>query len=201
MLPQISEESDVNLLDMESIADKRLGPGILMLSTSMQLIYSDRRAWELCGGIHKSAGKATNGVLPPAVAEMCDEIIKHLHVRTDVKDWEQFRIKRVLGDPSRPVLLCGFGLPEQNGSKSRVLIMIEEIGRRQEAMIDQAKEQFGLTTREITVIENLLKGWTNKEIANELKVTEQTIKEHIKHIMAKTKTTTRTGILVKVLRL
>ena len=79
--------------------------------------------------------------------------------------------------------------------------MIEEIGRRQEAMIDQAKEQFGLTTREITVIENLLKGWTNKEIANELKVTEQTIKEHIKHIMAKTKTTTRTGILVKVLRL
>src|SRR5205085_10219695 len=98
MTTQIADESDVNLMDMESIADKRLGPGILMLSTSMQLIYSDRRAWELCGGIHKSAGKATNGVLPPAVAEMCDEIIKHLHVRTDVKDWEQFRIKRVLGD-------------------------------------------------------------------------------------------------------
>jgi len=27
------------------------------------------------------------------------------------------------------------------------------------------------------------------------------VKEHIKHIMAKTKTTTRTGILVQVLRL
>ena len=51
------------------------------------------------------------------------------------------------------------------------------------------------------VVQNLLKGWTNKEIANELGVTEQTIKEHIKHIMAKTKTTTRTGILVQVIRL
>jgi DNA-binding CsgD family transcriptional regulator len=135
------------------------------------------------------------------VAELCAEIIKILQVRTDAKDWEQFRVKRVLGDPDRPILLCGFGLPEQEGNKSRILITVEELGRRQEAMIDQAKELFRLTDREVAVVQNLLKGWTNKEIANALKVTEQTVKEHIKHIMAKTKTTTRTGILVQVLRL
>jgi len=78
---------------------------------------------------------------------------------------------------------------------------VEELGRRQEAMVDQAKELFRLTTREVAVVQHLLKGWTNKEIANALKVTEQTVKEHIKHIMAKTKTTTRTGVLVQVLRL
>jgi DNA-binding NarL/FixJ family response regulator len=53
----------------------------------------------------------------------------------------------------------------------------------------------------VAVVQELLKGWTNKEIAAALTVTEQTIKEHIKHIMAKTKTSTRTGILVQVLRL
>ena len=58
-----------------------------------------------------------------------------------------------------------------------------------------------MTTREVSVVQHLLKGWTNKEIGSALKVTEQTIKEHIKHIMAKTQTTTRTGILVHVLRL
>ena len=68
-------------------------------------------------------------------------------------------------------------------------------------MIEQAKELFRLTTREVSVVQHLLKGWTNKEIASALTVTEQTIKEHIKHIMAKTQTTTRTGILVHVLRL
>jgi DNA-binding CsgD family transcriptional regulator len=186
----------------ESIAEKRMGPGILMLSSSMQLLYSDRRTWELFGRINKShGGKSAHGVLPPAVAELCAEIIKILQVRTDAKDWEQFRVKRVLGDPDRPVLMCGFGLPEQQGSKSRILITIEELGRRQEAMIEQARELFRLTEREVSVVQNLLKGWTNKEIANALKVTEQTVKEHIKHIMAKTKTTTRTGILVQVLRL
>jgi DNA-binding CsgD family transcriptional regulator len=192
-----------NLYDQaESIAEKRMGPGILMLSSSMQLLYSDRPTWELFGRINKVRGqKIANGVLPPAVIELCAEIIKMLQVRTEAKDWEQFRVKRVLGDPDRPVLLCGFGLPEQPGNKSRILITIEELGRRQEAMMEQAKELFRLTDREVSVVQHLLKGWTNKEIANALTVTEQTVKEHIKHILAKTKTSTRTGILVHVLRL
>jgi DNA-binding CsgD family transcriptional regulator len=186
----------------ESIAEKRMGPGILMLSSSMQLLYSDRPTWELFGQINKSrSNKNANGVLPTPVIELCTEIIKMLQVRTEAKDWEQFRVKRVLGDPDRPVLLCGFGLPEQPGNKSRILITVEELGRRQEAMMAQAKELFRLTDREVAVVQHLLKGWTNKEIANALTVTEQTVKEHIKHIMAKTKTSTRTGILVHVLRL
>ena len=39
---------------------------------------------------------------------------------------------------------------------------------------------------------------TNKEIANEMQVTEQTVKEHIKNIMKKTKTLTRTAVLLAV---
>ena len=187
--------------DAESIADKRMGPGILMLSSSMQLLYSDRRIWELFGRIKPQEGKAQHGVLPPAVEALCSEIIKILQVRTEAKDWEHFRVKRVVGDPVQPILLSGVGIPEQHGGKSRVLITIEALGLRQEAMIEQAKELFRLTTREVSVVQHLLKGWTNKEIASALTVTEQTIKEHIKHIMAKTQTTTRTGILVHVLRL
>jgi len=187
--------------DAESIADRRMGPGILMVSSSMQLLYSDRRIWELFGRIKPQEGKPQHGVLPPAVEGLCSEIIKLLQVRTEAKDWEHFRVKRVVGDPVQPILLSGVGIPEQHGGKSRVLITIEALGRRQEAMIEQAKELFRLTTREVSVVQHLLKGWTNKEIASALTVTEQTIKEHIKHIMAKTQTTTRTGILVHVLRL
>ena len=35
-------------------------------------------------------------------------------------------------------------------------------------------------------------------VANALQITEQTVKEHIKHIMRKTNSTTRTGILVQI---
>jgi DNA-binding CsgD family transcriptional regulator len=200
--PGAEDGSKESPFDMtESIVEKRAGPGILILSTSNQLLYKDRRAWEMCADINKSAGKAANGVLPTAIVELCGEINKLLQVWTDAKDWEQIRIKRVIGSPDRPLLLSGLGLPDRHGLQSRILITMEEIGRRQGAILDQVKDLFRLTDREVTVVQNLLKGWTNKEIANELGVTEQTVKEHIKHIMAKTKTTTRTGILVQVLRL
>ena len=69
----------------------------------------------------------------------------------------------------------------------------------QDHVIVQAKEKFRLTAREATVVQHLLKGWTNKEIANEMKLAEQTIKEHFKHISEKTTTTTRTGLVVKII--
>ncbi len=52
--------------------------------------------------------KSAHGVLPTALTELCGEIIKALHVRTEAKDWEQFEIKRVTGNPEQPILLrCG----------------------------------------------------------------------------------------------
>jgi DNA-binding CsgD family transcriptional regulator len=186
----------------ESIVERRAGPGILILGCTSQLLYKDRRAWELCAELNKDVGKSPNGVLPSPIVELCSEIAKLLQVWTDAKDWEQIRIKRVIGNSERPILLSGLGLPDRHGvEQSRILITMEEIGRRQGAILSQVKDMFHLTDREVTVVQNLLKGWTNKEIASELGVTEQTVKEHIKHIMAKTKTTTRTGILVQVLRL
>ena len=185
--------------DLDTLAANSPGPGLLILSTTLQLIYSDRRAWDICKRIQSSSGKTAAGVLPPPVTQVCEEVVKHLAVRTDVKDWEDFRVKRVVGDPQQPIFLCGFGLPTPVGGKSRVLIILEDIGPRQDNLVAQAKTRFGFTEREIAVLNNLMKGWTNKEIANALTITEQTVKEHIKHIMAKTGMTTRTGILVKVL--
>jgi DNA-binding NarL/FixJ family response regulator len=59
-------------------------------------------------------------------------------------------------------------------------------------------EGFLLTPKEKSVVEFLLKGLTNKEIAEATGVKVQTAKEHIKHIMEKTKTTTRTGIIMAI---
>ena len=197
----------VNSCDqVDTIADQRTGPGIVVLSSSMQLLHMNRQAAELSTQINKAENgkeykKIAHGVLPAALTELCAEILKVLQVRTEAKDWEQFEVKRLAGNPARPILLRGFGLPERGGiQQSRIVITMEEVGRRQHAGTEQAKERFQLTDREQSVIEHLAKGWTNKEIANALGITEQTVKEHIKHIMQKTKSTTRTGILAQVFR-
>ncbi|HMI39326.1 MAG TPA: helix-turn-helix transcriptional regulator, partial [Nitrospiraceae bacterium] len=73
------------------------------------------------------------------------------------------------------------------------------IGAWQDHVVVRAKEMFHLTARETTVVQHLLKGWTNKEIANGMRLAEQTIKEHFKHISEKTSTTTRTGIIMTII--
>lgn len=190
----------------DNLADQRTGAGIVVLSSSMQLLHMNRQAAELSKLINMSEkggapAKAAQGVLPSALTELCAEVLKALQVRTEAKDWEQFEVKKIAGNPNQPVLLRGFGLPDRGGVQyARVVVTLEELGRRQQLNTDQAKERFQLTNREQSVVENLAKGWTNKEIANALNITEQTVKEHIKHIMRKTNSTTRTGVLVQIFK-
>jgi DNA-binding CsgD family transcriptional regulator len=187
---------------MENIAEQRSGPGLLVMTSALHPIHMNRQAADLCRELAQEAsGKSPSGGLPPAVQDLGNDIRGMLQVRTETKDWEQLQVRRLIGDTRRAILLRGFGLPDHAGlDHSRIIIIMEEVGRRQETSTEEAKARFNLTDREESVVQQLSKGWTNKEIALALGITEQTVKEHIKHIMQKTKTTTRTGILVQILR-
>jgi len=196
----LTEELPVLSDFIETIAEQRVGPGILLLSSSLNLMHMNRRAWELSGKITQAQnGKAATGVLPTAVTELCAEVITALQVRTDAKDWEQVQIRRLVSTPNPPVLLRAFGLPDRGGvQRARILIMMEEVPQRKERGTETARQRFLLTVREHEVVRELARGHTNKEIATALNITEQTVKEHVKHIMEKTRSTTRTGILARI---
>jgi len=166
---------DVSSAHKESMAAPHAGPGIMLLTASMQLLYKDWRAWELCQQIIRCQdGKTANGVLPPAVASLVDQIRKTLKVRTDPKDWEQIQLRRYVNTLHSSVPLCGTALIDQTNAEKRILIVISEvgIGAWQDKVIVRAKETFHLTAQETTVVQHLLKGWTNKEIANEMRLAE-----------------------------
>ena len=185
---------------MDSIAEKRAGPGLLLMSASMQLIYCDPCARQLWLLLNKEvSGKMAYGILPPVITTFCHEVIELLSVRRYAKDWEEFQLKRVIGTSTRPILLRGIGLPSSHGPTASILVILEEVGRRHIDQIDEAKHRFALTDREMAVIRRLVKGETNKEIGIGLAIVEQTVKEHIKNIMHKTGTTTRTGVLMRIL--
>jgi two-component system, NarL family, nitrate/nitrite response regulator NarL len=44
---------------------------------------------------------------------------------------------------------------------------------------------FGLTTREVEVVRSVTRGWTNKEIAQHLTLSEETVKHHLTKIFSK----------------
>jgi DNA-binding CsgD family transcriptional regulator len=193
---------EVSIDHRKRLAVPHAGLGIMLLTTSMQLLYKDRRAWELCQQIIRSQdGKTAKGVLPPAVVSLVDQIQKILKVRTDPKDWEPIQLSRVVNTLHSSILLCGTALIDLTTAQERILIVMSEvrIDVWEDNVISHATERFQLTAREATVVQHLLKGWTNKEIANEMRVTEYSIKEHFRHISQKTNTTTRTGIVIKII--
>ncbi|MGH7230857.1 MAG: helix-turn-helix domain-containing protein [Nitrospiraceae bacterium] len=194
------EKPSDNNHDLEEIADLRGGPGILIFSPDARLLHMNRRGWELIRQINDAQYevKANGGLLPAQVIEICSEIHKLLKPPAGSKDWEQLEVRRLAGGKQKPVLLRGFGLPDHRGIRhARVMILMESVGR-QERAAQQAQERFRFTEREKTVVQNLVKGWTNKEIAVELGISEPTVKAHIKNIMDKTKCTTRTAIVAQV---
>ncbi len=60
-------------------------------------------------------------------------------------------------------------------------------------------EKYGLTPRELDVLEHLVAGANNKTIANELNLGLPTVKTHIQHIYQKTTVSSRTELLSNVL--
>ena len=197
----LSVDRPNDAIDLRHIAEKRAGPGIMVFNSSRRLVYQDGEAIALCKEIN-SVESPKDREIPGRVVDVCNEVRRQMRQRTHAKDWEEFRVKGVLSDCPRPVLISGIGLPDhQNPLQSQILVTIEVLGRGNNGILEQSRQRFRLTVREVTVVQQLLKGWTNREIGDSLGVREQTVKEHIKHIMEKTKTITRTGILVQLMRL
>ncbi|HEY3198227.1 MAG TPA: LuxR C-terminal-related transcriptional regulator [Nitrospirales bacterium] len=187
--------------EARSVVATRVGSGFLMLSSSIQLLHWDHQAQELCRRISGISGGSRAHILPLCVQDFAREIVTLMEIRSNPKDWEQFQLRQVIKSEQDSIFLSGIGLPELGGlDDSRVLIILEQIAPRQNFTLEKVKERFHFTDRETEVIEHLLKGWTNKEIANAIDISQLTVKEHIKHIMDKTRTSTRTGILVQILQ-
>jgi DNA-binding NarL/FixJ family response regulator len=71
--------------------------------------------------------------------------------------------------------------PISRGAATKILHKFASLARQPPREIVQEP----LSTREEQVLKLLSKGLTNKEIANRLALTENTVKSHLKHILAK----------------
>ena len=190
-------------ISVETLIEQRAGPGIVVLAAPMRVLHINQHAWELIRHItHVKDGSGDSrhamGPLPISIRQIGAEIFHVLRDRNHAKDWEQFEIKRMLNATNQTVLVRGFGMPDRSGrGHSRVVLLVEAIGRRKGEPNEETRLRFQLTAREQAVVQCLANGWTNKEIATALRVALPTVKEHVRHIMDKTNTTTRTGILVR----
>ena len=192
---------------LDTLIAQRGSPGMLVLAPPLRVLHMNDHASKLLRRLpneRKGNGHArqAKGLLPKCVHEICSAIFAMHRARRPARDWKRFEIRRVLGAPERPILIHGFGVPDRNGRRhSRAVLLVEAIGQRKGELNGKTRRRFRFTEREQAVVRCLANGWTNKEIASALTLAVPTVKEHIRHIMAKTNTTTRAGILAQVLRM
>jgi len=67
------------------------------------------------------------------------------------------------------------------------------------SVFDRQLQGYGLTPREACVAELVLSGLSNKEIAARCRISELTVKDHLKHIYQKTGAHQRTALLARLL--
>ena len=185
------------LVRRDAIASGRESPGILVFSASLQLLYMNREAQELTKRLHQAqVENHEKGLLPYEVMSLCKDLVTLFRNRVHPKDWEQMQLTRAAGVPKCPVLLRGVRIPSHaSPQQGCLLILMEALHDQQELTGAAILEGYHLTKREETVLSYLLQGLTNKQIADRLALSEYTVKDNLKRIMLKTKTTTRTGVL------
>lgn len=197
---QTNGKNGGGLTRLEAIAERRSIPGVMLFAGTGDVLFMNAEAEVLSRQIIGARfGAGAQEILPTEILDLCVSL-RNLLDNGEVEESEgQHELRRVTGDIHAPVLLRGFPLaPHSPNDDACMLILMEKIGRERKIVPAQAKDQFRLTDREVEIVKYISEGWTNKEIARHLDISEHTVKEHVRHLLKKTKTTTRTGILAQI---
>ena len=195
-------QKKVPMTILDNIIERRAVPGVLSFDAKGALMYMNAEAEQLNQqilGVNTSNGTSAQAVLPPEVLDMCLDLQQEMTHYSLPRDFEKIELRRVTGDLNFPVLLRGFLLPDLQGNgDASLLILMEKLGRQTRIIPTQTAERFRLTEREQEIVKYIADGRTNKEIAQSLSISEHTVKEHVRHLLKKTKTSTRTAVLAQV---
>jgi len=178
-------------------------PGILVLTPGLKLITLNAEAQQIMDElVGAETGMHAKGVFPSQFRDICRKVARDLSSSRDESNLDHTAMARTITLDNGVVSLICFPIvsPPNPGDATIVLFMWRGKNLHEEA-IALAKKRFSLTSREVTVLECLTRGLTNKEIAAELHIVEQTVKDHVKNIMQKTQSKTRTGLVSRTLQL
>jgi DNA-binding CsgD family transcriptional regulator len=186
--------------DGQASAVRSDSTGVILFNSIGQLLFMNKDAQGYIRQFQPFAmGKDGGCLIPPDIHGIVRDLISRLLECEHPKDCESIQIERLVFSSEKGFLLRGFCIPDEPmASHSRVLVTIERLHQKMGCPDISMQDRYHLTQREQMVIIYLMLGFTNKEIANRLNLSEYTVKEHLKRIMHKTKTTTRTGLLARM---
>ena len=176
--------------------------GIILFTSTGQRLFMNTEAQAFIRQLQPLSTRENGACLiPEEVHTVVRDLISRLIHCDHPKDCESIKVERLCFANDQRFLLRGFCIPDEPlAQNSRFLVIMEQLDQQTLKYPDANMQQrYHLTEREQMVIMYLMLGFTNKEIANRIHLSEYTVKEHLKRIMHKTQTTTRTGLLARMI--
>ena len=172
-------------------------PGVLILSLTRHVLYVTPNAHKFLEDLDGSREASWDGaVLPFAVQHVCNEL--H-HDRKQDRAGTDLQVRHLERTAHGTILVRGYTVFEKGAQPGRFLILFETVSMTSPTSSDQGGEsEYHFTDRQRAIVNGLVLGFTNKQIAESMLISVHTVKEYIRQLMMKLHTETRTGIVARV---
>ncbi len=191
------------VLPGNEIMNARSESGIFIFNLKKQITFANQIAWEIFNSDNvtgHNGNSKSKFKIPAEISEIYDELESRLNRFAWNSCPDAVYIKKIVPIQDRYFMIRAFIISDQRSRTStHFLILIDKLSVRSKINLESAGGHYHLSQREFEVVQLLVGGLTNKEIANQLNVAESTIKEYVHNIMQKVKTSTRAGIVARVL--
>jgi DNA-binding CsgD family transcriptional regulator len=190
------------LEDLKEILGRRSAPGLLLFDLNGKLLYFNPEGKEILAsfGITPIQLKKEPGPSSTALSHLLIDVISQIGQQKNLKGSKKF-LSGLIKEADRPHAWRAFrmGSDKKEGSPPYVVVLIEKIAGKRELDPALVRNRYAVSERELEVCRLICEGLSNKEIAGRLFISEYTVKDHIKHIMAKLGANSRNQIVANLL--
>jgi DNA-binding NarL/FixJ family response regulator len=172
--------------DIAEIIKQRSTPGILVFNQNTNLIYSNKEASQLISDLPD---------LFETVCTLCSQmndadVISEASQGADT----QFTVYR--NGHTAPFSIRSFVIGELgNNDRRRTIVLVEKVIEKHAVDLTKAGMTFLISKRELEVLTLLCEGLTNRKISERLFISQQTVKDHVRHIMRKVGVHSRSSLI------
>ncbi len=180
------------------ILKRRLSPGIMIFDMEGHLLYSSQETREMLKlAYNEPADACCKLAVPAEVATLCAEMKQRVLASTT--DCDEDMPHGVINCQSGLVFsLRAFVVGDHGDDKSstHIMVLMEKIVEKRKVDYDRARNDYLLSRREMDVLKLTCKGCRNRDISEQLFISEDTVKGHLKKIMQKMGVNSRNEIIV-----
>jgi DNA-binding NarL/FixJ family response regulator len=165
--------------DLSDIVRRRAAPGILVVDLGGRVVFANEPALATLAALGFPDPDAWTP--PSEVVQLCRRALEGQATALTLQ------AEGIGREDSLSCALRAFPLaPPGGGARpTHVMILLEGVVAKHQVDLEKARRAFDLSRRELEVLNLINLGCSNKKIADQLYLSEYTIKDHIKNLMKK----------------